>query len=310
MHVCFYGVLAHLQEFTDSSSVRSPVNLLSWIDRVHSILQLHTFSFQSQQHGTYRVQRPAVSTLHHLVQRPPCWQQKFQWRRVAAEDWTSKTVGTLVRSAHKQTHKHHTSCYLVWESRCTACAYILWLITLLHVLTLMLDCKIFDGKAVVGFELSQRRNSEWTSFAWRLKGTNNQYYHPYSSKDRQYIIATISGHSTTHKDQTVYTTHTDSTTYLLKTASSSGIQEEDKWQFCRNTHFPLCAAAMVSSLALSPWPWPRDTLSSKTGVGSTCFANCSRDAIGSVPTGRCIPSWPLMPLHKYKLMYHTMNEVY
>ena len=105
MHVCFYGVLAHLQEFTDSSSVHSPVNLLSWIDRVHSIPQLHTFSFQSQQHGTYRVQRPAVSTLHHLVQRPPCWQQKFQWRRVAAEDWTSKTVGALVRSAQKQTNK-------------------------------------------------------------------------------------------------------------------------------------------------------------------------------------------------------------
>ena len=32
-------------------------------------------------------------------------------------------------------------------------------------ITLMHDCKIFDGKAVVGFELSQRRNSGLTSFA-------------------------------------------------------------------------------------------------------------------------------------------------
>ena len=96
----------------------SPVSLLSWIDRVHSIPQLHTFSFHSQQHGTYRVQRPAVSIRHHLVQRYPCWQQKFQWRTAAAEDWTSKTEGALVKSAHSKQTKfmclHPAGSLKVW----------------------------------------------------------------------------------------------------------------------------------------------------------------------------------------------------
>lgn len=38
-----------------------------------------------------------------------------------------------------------------------------------YMLTLMLECKMLNGKAVVGFELSQRRNSGWTSPALRLK---------------------------------------------------------------------------------------------------------------------------------------------
>lgn len=62
--------------------------------------------------------------------------------------------------------------------------------------------------------------------------------------------------------------------------SRVGIQEMDRWQFCRNTQPPLFSASLSMRVAMGAWPWPSEQYSS--GVPSV-DASCSSSAVGSTP---------------------------
>ena len=40
--------------------------------------------------------------------------------------------------------------------------------------------------------------------------------------------------------------------------SNVGIQEIQRWQFCKQTQVPLSCASLMAAYAMSPWPWPSD----------------------------------------------------
>lgn len=45
---------------------------------------------------------------------------------------------------------------------------------------------------------------------------------------------------------------------VLISSSIASIQETARWQFCRNTQFPVLIASLIIFSAMGPCPWPRE----------------------------------------------------
>mmetsp|Transcript_49832 Transcript_49832/g.161161 ORF Transcript_49832/g.161161 Transcript_49832/m.161161 type:complete len:248 (+) Transcript_49832:1577-2320(+) len=41
-------------------------------------------------------------------------------------------------------------------------------------------------------------------------------------------------------------------------ASSRGIHDTERWQFCKMTHMPCSLPSLIAASALGPWPWPKE----------------------------------------------------
>mmetsp|Transcript_18335 Transcript_18335/g.62323 ORF Transcript_18335/g.62323 Transcript_18335/m.62323 type:complete len:304 (+) Transcript_18335:1484-2395(+) len=69
--------------------------------------------------------------------------------------------------------------------------------------------------------------------------------------------------------------------------SSSSIQLEARWQFCRQTQSPLCCADLMMRSAMGPWPWPSEMMCSLSpGTRSMPSANRCSIPVGSAPVDR------------------------
>ena len=62
--------------------------------------------------------------------------------------------------------------------------------------------------------------------------------------------------------------------------SSAGIQEMERWQFCRKTQPPSRMASCMRRVAMGAWPWPSEHVSS---LRPSCEARLSTCAVGSTP---------------------------
>mmetsp|Transcript_9149 Transcript_9149/g.26293 ORF Transcript_9149/g.26293 Transcript_9149/m.26293 type:complete len:262 (+) Transcript_9149:362-1147(+) len=65
-------------------------------------------------------------------------------------------------------------------------------------------------------------------------------------------------------------------------ASSFGIQETAKWQFCKMTQRPCSLPSRIAASAFGPWPWPNDTTTLRSTI-SSFPARRSNSAMGSAP---------------------------